>query len=464
MTRIKFLILSSFVGLWGCANPGGESSVKRAPELIRLTWKEYRGLEDPARASFLLNGEEIGRGEAALERIARTIDDCPKGSILLVYPFYQLTTGENSPNRVMPLIPEVKFGAVLKHQQMLLVLSGDGNIENSSNRVWHKGTWWPIQEFRAQNGWPTISSGQDGHIPTRPGTVVSGLSEDGTSSFRVDEILDFRRREVRTFVFSPATRRLFVSHTDKKDDRLYQWAVDAVRLEHIYRLGEGFLCDYVAASPNGRFLIVGCWPLKGFGGKTLILDTQQHAIVHDLDRQGRVFSVQFSAEGTRFFLRTSTTYDEDSGGVVYDISGNRIRDFDPNEFVSGGDVHIWRIPPSKEAVNTHGLYCRDARGQVHRLTDNEWGDNYALTKDARYLAATTWGGELLVWRLADTKLVFEMKMAQQYGFLQYDPKANRFLWADATSAGTTKLKALHITATSGAAQRVIPSVARDLIE
>jgi hypothetical protein len=250
---------------------------------------------------------------------------------------------------------------------------------------------------------------------------------------------------VRNFVFSPVTRQLFVSHTEPKvDDLLYQWNVDTRALQHTYHLGDGYMCDSVTLSPDGRFAVVGCVPHE-FGEKpckTLIIDIKNKRITHDLGRKERNFhDVQFDRDGKRFLM----TEGIEAKPVVYDTSGKTVDRFDPADFASAKNERVWVVQSSKMTIRTHGLYCRDAKGRSHRLTHNQWHHNYGLTKDKRYVAATTWDGEFIVWRLSDAKEMARKKMARQYGRLQYDPKNNRFLWGDASYDGTTKLKILAIT-------------------
>jgi hypothetical protein len=272
---------------------------------------------------------------------------------------------------------------------------------------------------------------------------VATPPDESSVNVNVSDLLDFQRRDVRNFVFCSETRQLFVSHLDKKDDRLYQWDVDTKKLVHVYRLGDGFFCDNVTLAPDGRVAVVGCFPDKIDGPcKTLILDTREKTIAHDLGRDDRIFSVRFNRDGTRFLL--STTDFEGSKGVAYETSARRIDKFDPAEFERQTDARIWRIERSKVNADTAGLYCKDDSGRVHRLTDNEWHDYFGVTKDRRFVACTTWDGELIVWRLSDGSGVARKKMARQYGYLQYDPKSDRFLWGDATDDGTTKLKVIEV--------------------
>jgi hypothetical protein len=275
-------------------------------------------------------------------------------------------------------------------------------------------------------------------------TVLGAPREEVT--VEVSDELDFGRQDVRNFVLSNSSRRLFVSHLDKKDDLLYQWDVDKRELEHSYHVGPGYFCDNVALSPDGRFAVVGCYPIEGHKFKTILLDTTTFATVRDLGFDERISEVRFDRDGGRFLIKPNVRR-ADSPGDAFDTTGRRIDRFVPADFerVQNPQKKVWRIESSKMTTETHGLYCNDAQGKPRRLTENEWHDNYGVTRDGKYVAATTWDGEFVVWRLADAKEVARLKMAEQYGYLQYDDKNDRFLWGHAGLGGITKLKSIVVS-------------------
>jgi hypothetical protein len=265
--------------------------------------------------------------------------------------------------------------------------------------------------------------------------------------FRVEDVLDLKRSHVRNFAFSASTRRLFVSHADdlhgKHDDRLYQWNIEAGKVEHVYRLGAEFMCDNIALSPSGLFLVVGCWPLKGFDCKVFLIDAHRRQVL-DLHHKGRISAVYFDQRGNRFAVSTSDTeLSADSELLVYNTSGQQIEGADLSEFQPVKDAYVWSKAPEGKADPKSGLYCRDRAGEERQLHIDNWHENYASSADGVYIAATTWHGDLLVLHRSDLREVFRRKMAEAYGYLRYDSAKNRFLWADATGA-TTKLKALTI--------------------
>jgi len=258
------------------------------------------------------------------------------------------------------------------------------------------------------------------------------------TQFDLVKLFDFERRQVRNFTFCQATRRLYVSFTDNNDDWLYEWNVDTGKVIHRYELGKGYICDSVAISPDGKHLVVGCWPLSPstLQCKTLIGDNASRQITEHLASRGtRTFCPLFAADGSRFWL--------DDRQQASDLTGRPIAG---SAYVSAAPDKgtAWRIESTKETSETHGLYFRDLSGKDHRLTANEWHDNYCLTKDHNFVVATTWDGEVIVWRTKDVREVFRKKIADQYGYLAYDAAKNCILLGDATNNGTTFLRALIV--------------------
>ena len=279
----------------------------------------------------------------------------------------------------------------------------------------------------------SLSAPTSGNASDKIDTNVLGLSD-----IQLVELFDFGQSGLRKFEFSPKSRSLFVSFHDK-NGLVHEWNVDNQQIEHVYKLRTGYLCDELRASPDGDVLIVGCWPLEGYTCQTLVINTASKSISAQLPISGRVSDIAFDGAGESFRI-----IDSNSGtkGLAFLRSGETLLSFDASEFESKNG-RAWTVESSKSTIQTHGLYCTDPNGKEHLLTQNNWHQNYAVTKDGRFVATTTWDGELIVWRRKDQKQVFHQKMADQYGFLQYDPKFNRFLWADATT-GSSKLMALQM--------------------
>ena len=170
---------------------------------------------------------------------------------------------------------------------------------------------------------------------------------------------------------------------------LYEWDVDSGKVIHGYKLGKGYMCDSVAASPDGKHLVVGCYPLYDsqipMPFKTLIGDTTSKQLVEHLASRGRrTFRPMFAADGSRFWL--------DDRREAFDLEGAA---FANSKYAAKQPERgtPWRIESTMDTAETYGLYYRDLSGKDHRLTSDEWHDNYCLTKDRDFVVATTWEGE-----------------------------------------------------------------------
>jgi len=286
---------------------------------------------------------------------------------------------------------------------------------------------------------------------TRPGgagltpNTKSPETSARKSRFSVVDLFDFEHRQVRNFEFCPVTRKLYVSFTDIKNDVLYEWDLDNGEIAHKYRLGDGYMCDSIAISPDGHYLVVGCWPLDSLQDcKTLIVDTTKKRIATTLPHKKRTARPQFSTDGSIFWTDRNNAFDLAGlpvSNVLYKNSEPRKRS-------------AWRIISMKTTLKTHGLYFRDATGRDHRLTQNEWHNNYCVTKDKKFIMTTTWNGELIVWQTDDCIEVYRRKLAFKYGYLAYDPDRNRVLLGDATHDGTTFLRALVIGSNATGPSRI----------
>ena len=270
---------------------------------------------------------------------------------------------------------------------------------------------------------------------------VEVAKKDAQALFTIVNVFDFGRHRVRNFTFCPATRRLYVSFTDKLDNLLYEWDVDKGEVLHKYDFGEEYMPDSVIVSHSGSHLVVGCWPLD-FSRlqqcKTVIVDIAHGRQIQTLSLTDRTFWPEFSTDGSMFWVD-----DRGRGRKAFDLAGRpltgvRYKKPEPQ------NQSAWRIESAKDTIETHGLYYRDADGKDHHLTQNEWHDNYCVTKDKRFIVATTWDGELLVWRTDDCEEIFRQKLSSQYGYLAYDSETNRVLLGDAKHDGTTFLRALVI--------------------
>jgi WD40 repeat protein len=268
-------------------------------------------------------------------------------------------------------------------------------------------------------------------------------------ALHVRDVLDLHRKCVRNFVFCPSSRRLFVSYTDDSNciGMLYEWDIDSKTLVHTYPFGNDCIVDGVYVSPDGNYLLVACFPHDGNECGAFILNAKGQ------DRREIQFSysvskASFNRQGTLVLVRSVLALgDGDACSKVFDMAGREERNCDMREFTSPGSTSIWRIESTKDTLHTHGLYYRDANGVSRRMTDNEWIDNYALTGDGANIAATTWDGELIVWRAKDQHQVLCVRLAQAYGYLAYDPDLNCVYIGDATG-GTSWVRGVQLPKSS----------------
>lgn len=275
------------------------------------------------------------------------------------------------------------------------------------------------------------------------GDVVESAS-GARFAFRIVPLFDLGRRDVRNFAFCPVTRQLYVSHLDRRDDLLYQWDLDSGQLVHLYRLGGEYFCDEIVVSPDGRYLLVGCYPFHGGGGKILLINLTEKRVVHDFGRNERIIEARFSADSQAVWMRAGLARVD---GVAFRIDGSQIDDFSRDDFPRRGPADVWTVPGSIDSSVQHGLFYRDSSGHAHLLTDNHWHDNYGITSDGIFIAATNWEGEIVVWDAETRSELFRAKTRSGDnggGYLAYDALHNQFLIGDCSYDGTTWLRALVI--------------------
>jgi hypothetical protein len=270
--------------------------------------------------------------------------------------------------------------------------------------------------------------------------------------FVLSNVVDFGHRHVRSFAFDGTSRQLFVSFDDRSSaevdaggDRLYQWDVSSNTLVHTYSLEPQWIVDEIFASEGASRLVLRLYqPRHALGsawGKYLLVDPQKHVVVatdlgpHD-DRSAEVL---FGRSGKRFCLNIRRTLGEPLTRFVFDEEA-RPAPASSDEFLPREKPHLSVIEASKATMATTGLNYADDMGQKTLVVRNQWHSNFDLTKDGRYVVTTTWDGELVVWSTADKQTVHREKLAEQYGYLAYDAKDDRFLLGDAMYNGTTFLR------------------------
>lgn len=276
--------------------------------------------------------------------------------------------------------------------------------------------------------------------------------------FELSNLLDLGHQGMRSFAFEGTSRMLFVSFGDRSPgeidsggDRLYQWDIASNSLAFTYSLEPGWMVDGLFVREGGGRLAVRLYrprdPVDGVWGKYILMDTVEHRVmVPDFGlHNDRGAELWFDAGGKYLCIISTDLPGQPSKRLVLDAEGKAVE--------GPGDVckprpkgKLWVIESSKATLDTHGLYLSDEEGRDVKLTEKQWHDNYAMTKDGRYVGVTTWDGEFLVFHVREKQLVWREKIAPQYGYLAYDAKGDRFLIGDAMYNGTAFLRQVVIRA------------------
>jgi WD40 repeat protein len=192
------------------------------------------------------------------------------------------------------------------------------------------------------------------------------------------------------------------------DTTLYQWNVSKKKRLHAYPcLKDHLRWNEVAASPDGELLIAATYP-QSFDtkAKLLFIDTRNHRIQYTTDTKALVATIKFDRSG-KFIWITTTWPGPDP--FVYDREGKKHSDFNPKDFEAETKDRLWDVGESKGGPPP-GLFYRDANGAVHRLIDHPLNQDYALTKDGKYIGTSTWDQRVRVWRTSDVKELFNERI------------------------------------------------------
>jgi hypothetical protein len=254
----------------------------------------------------------------------------------------------------------------------------------------------------------------------------------------VEKLIDFPKPLPRHVTAFSNTNQLFVYHLFQNPNLVYHWSIGEKKVLKTYDIGEGYICDGIKISSDGRFTLIACHSNKDFTTKVLLIDNERKTLVRSIPFPGDVSVVsamQFSTNGESFSVTISF-----QKTTCYDTTGTKISDFDvprslthTNQGVSvvpNTNQRVWVVPNSKMTpMSEWGVYCRDNTGREHRLFDQGHTSNLVVTTDNRYVAFGS-NGELLIWRLSDGQQIFRKRLAKQSGFVLYDATDNLILWAD----------------------------------
>ena len=261
--------------------------------------------------------------------------------------------------------------------------------------------------------------------------LVCGAAVPSKDTVTVEKLLKFPKPLPRHLACFPNTNQLFVYHLFQKPNLVYHWSIKDKKVLKTYNIGQGYNCEGIKISDDGRFTLVASDSVKNFTTKVLLIDNQRKTVVRSIPIPGDISVVsgmEFSTNGQSFRLTINF-----QKTMCYDTTGTPVSGFDVPEPLKTTNQSVWVVENSKMTpMKEWGVYCRDEAGRTHRLHDNGPNGNLVVTGDNRYVAVG-WSGELLIWRLSDGEQIFRKRLAKQSGFIRYDAMDNLILWADTDS-------------------------------
>jgi hypothetical protein len=301
-------------------------------------------------------------------------------------------------------------------------------------------------------------------IPAAPEEEVmqTGTITTNGWEFKIINVVDFGRRSARHLEFCPRTRQIFVAFGDREDDAIFQWDIDTGRLVRTLHMGKGFIPYDYALSPDGHYLIAERLDVKPEIGRvpaheSRIIDAQNGRIVRDLGDVGCWVTCRFDQDGKSFWLDARTLENWDKG-VAFALDGTAIKNAPTNDPLARERNGLWAIGLSKDNTTKYGLFYRDSSGLTNLITRDNWGGNYAMTKDRRVVLVATWHDDIVLWDAEAHRQIAKQRITNHHngaGYVIYDEAKDRFLIADPSWQGDKHLRALVITKrpASGPAQR-----------
>jgi hypothetical protein len=288
--------------------------------------------------------------------------------------------------------------------------------------------------------------------------VVASLAqitpETNAPLFKQVKLFDLKKDGAWVFKFCPGSRELFVSFGEEGNRIVHRWNVDTGREMNSYKLPKLYRCDEAAISPNGRILVLAAYNMStDVLHKTdmmRLVDVETAKIVKEISYFSGPRHVKFNTDGNHFLAEgLILTYKNFcQTNFVYDLKGNRESEYETAKFRTTESSNVWVITNSKGGPRP-GLFCRDSEGKEQRLYPDDhayWSDagDYVVSTDNRFVACATNKGKLMIWRLSDRERVFESQAGGRWIRLAYDPKTDRFLFADGGLDKVTSLQALEL--------------------
>lgn len=259
--------------------------------------------------------------------------------------------------------------------------------------------------------------------------LLSATNLPPTERITVEKVLDFRNPLPRNLTCIPNTNQLLVYHTSQKPNVVYQWDISRKLVLETYPLGDGFRCNKIFCSPDGRRTIVSCTRSSSFDvghvfdDKALLIDNTSRKVIRSIPVEGAIYDLKSS---TNFQLFQATTTLKKSYG--FDALGESIPPYNFSYYEAPTNSRVRWVRNAKGLdPQTVGIFCRDDLGnEKHLIGESAHGP--VVTKD-NYVATERWG-ELIIWRLSDCQQVFKARLAKNTGFVTYCEPLNLILWAD----------------------------------
>jgi WD40 repeat protein len=281
--------------------------------------------------------------------------------------------------------------------------------------------------------------------------IVHGLAQapKGTngSILKVEKLFDLKKNGAYIFTFCPASRDLFVSFDEDTSRTVHRWNVDSGKELDAYTFPKKYRCDLAVVSADGKLLILAAYDMLhdalSKANKVRFIDVRTGKLLKELSYESIPVRIEFSRDGKMVVTRK---YSYDRGGEqVFDLLGNEQKNFDLKVFDSQEKPVAWTVQNSKGGPRP-GVFCVDSDGKEHRLYPDEktyWSDTReaVVSGDKRYVTCSSNDGKLMVWRLADAKMVFQTQLGKNAICIVDDPKAGRFLVAESDPDKTSRLEA-----------------------
>lgn len=289
-------------------------------------------------------------------------------------------------------------------------------------------------------------------------TLAQPAPDSNAPLFKQVKLFDLKKDGAWVFKFCPGSRELFVSFDEEGNRIVHRWNVDTGREMNSYKLPKSYRCDEAAISPNGRILVLSAYNMNSDVLKKTdlmrLVDLKTGKIVKDIPFFSCPKHFEFTSDSRNFLAQGLIPTATDPimyriTNLVYDAEGKQQSGFDPANFRTTESSNVWVITNSKGGPRP-GLFCRDSEGEEQRLYPDElthWSDvgDFVVSRDNRFIACATYKGKLMVWRLSARERVFESQAGSRWIRLAYDPKTDRFLFADGDIDKVTSLQALELT-------------------